>query len=213
MIRLLLSFLIASICVACTPSTEIVQSWKKPNVSVKAGSLENKALVIAFVKDESTRWVVEDQLKKRLNANAVASYTILTPDHLKEGNDELLKSKLKEGKFTNLLIMRLGSIEKETTYVPGTTTSAGYYGGYPGYYGGHYGYGGYYGYGASSYTTPGYYTTDKNYFIETVVYSVEPDEIIWRGTTKSVNPSKVERTVNEIADAVSRKMRADGFLK
>jgi DNA-nicking Smr family endonuclease len=78
--------------------------------------------------------------------------------------------------------MRLADVEKETSYVPGTTT--GYYGGY----------GRYYGYGAGMYSSPGYYTTDKNYFVETMVYSVNPNKLLWSGTTKTVNPSKMEKT-------------------
>ena len=97
--------------------------------------------------------------------------------------------------------MRLADVEKETSYVPGTTSA--YYGGY----------GRYYGYGAGMYSSPGYYTTDKNYFVETTVYSVEPDKLLWTGTTKTVNPTKIEKTVNEIADVVSDKMKKDGFLK
>ena len=97
--------------------------------------------------------------------------------------------------------MRLGDVEKETSYVHGSTT--GYYGGY----------GRYYGYGAGMYSSPGYYTTDKNYFIETTIYSVTPDKLLWTGTTKTVNPSKIDKAVNEIADVVTAKMKEDGFLK
>ena len=97
--------------------------------------------------------------------------------------------------------MRLADVEKETSYVPGTNT--GFYGGY----------GRYYGYGANFYSTPGYYTTDKNYFIETTVYSVDPDKLLWTGTTKTVNPQKIDKTVNDIADVVVAKMKQEGFLK
>ncbi|HKH60557.1 MAG TPA: hypothetical protein VKA49_06985, partial [Flavitalea sp.] len=101
----------------------------------------------------------------------------------------------------HILLMRLADIEKETSYVPGTTS--GYYGGY----------GRYYGYGAGYYSTPGYYQTDKNYFIETTIYSINPDKMLWTGVTKTVNPSKVNKTVNEIADVLISKMKEDGFLK
>jgi predicted ferric reductase len=63
------------------------------------------------------------------------------------------------------------------------------------------------------YSTPGYYTTDKNYFVETTVYTVNPDKLVWTGTTKTVNPSKIEKMVSDIADLVSEKMKKDGFLK
>ena len=196
----ILSVLVIATLVSCGPSTKIVKTWMEPGASVTKNS-SNKTFVIAVVKDETSRRVIEDQLVKRLNANAVASYTILTTDLLKNADEASLKKILTDGQYTHVLMMRLADIEKETSYVPGTTT--GYYGGY----------GRYYGYGAGMYSTPGYYTTDKNYFIETTVYTINPDKLVWTGTTKTVNPSKIEKTVNEIADVVSDKMKKDGFLK
>ena len=167
----------------------------EPGASVTPAAT-NKTLVVAMVKDETSRRVIEDHLTKRIGNGAVSSYTIMP-----SGNEDALKQKVTEGNFTHVLLMRLADIEKETSYVPGTTT--GYYGGY----------GRYYGYGYGMYSTPGYYTTDKNYFVETTVYSVSPDKLLWTATTKTVNPGKIEKTVNEIADIVSEKMKKDGFLK
>lgn len=168
----------------------------EPGASVSPGA-NNKTLVIALVKDETSRRVIEDQLVKRLSSgSATASYTIAA-----NATEEVLNQKIAEGKFTHVLMMRLADVEKETSYVPGTTT--GFYGGY----------GRYYGYGAGMYSTPGYYTTDKNYFVETTVYTVNPDKLVWTGTTKTVNPSKLDKAVNEIADVVADKMKKDSFLK
>ena len=191
---------IAAALVGCGPSTEIVKTWQEPGATVSANA-GNKALVIAMVKDESSRRIIEDELAKRLNGTAVASYTMLTADMLKQANEAVLNEKLTEGKFTHVLMMRLADVEKETSYVPGTTT--GYYGGY----------GGFYGYGAGMYSSPGYYTTDKNYFIESTIYSVVPDKLLWTSTTKTVNPSKIDKTVTAIADIVVAQMKKDGFLK
>jgi hypothetical protein len=193
--NLILSVFVIATLVSCGPSTKIEKSWQEPGASVTP-SATNKVLAIALVKDETSRRVIEDQLVKRLNNNGVASYTIAA-----NATEEVLNQKITEGKFTHVLLMRLADVEKETSYVPGTTTS--FYGGY----------GRYYGYGAGMYSTPGYYTTDKNYFVETTVYTVNPDKLVWTGTTKTVNPSKIEKTVNDIADVVSEKMKKDGFLK
>jgi hypothetical protein len=198
--NLILSVFVVTAISSCGPSTKIVKSWREPGASITRGPA-NKSLVIAVVKDESSRRVIEDQLVKRLQGIGIASYTMLTPDLLKEANESTLKQKLDEGKFTHVLLMRLGDVETETTYTPGTTTA--YYGGY----------GRYYGYGASLYSTPGYYSTSKNYFVETTVYTINPDKLVWTGTTKTVNPSNIEKTVNEIADVVSAKMEKEGFLK
>jgi hypothetical protein len=197
--NLILIFMAAILLASCT-STQIVKTWNEPGASVSL-SAANKTMVLAMVKDETSRRVIEDQLVKRLNGKAVASYTVISTEMLKQASEEELNKKLTDGQFTHVLIMRLGDVEKETTYVQGTTTA--YYGGY----------GRYYRYGSGFYTDPGYYTTDKNYFVETIVYSVSPNKLLWTGTTKTVNPSNVDKTVNEIADVVAAKMKKDGFLK
>ena len=196
---LILSLLVAGSFAACSPSTQIEKSWMEPGANVTK-SPTNKTMVIAMVKDETSRRVIEDELVKRLGT-AVPSYQSLSTDMIKEASEETLTNMLVKDKFTHVLLMRLADIEKETSYVHGTTT--GFYGGY----------GRYYGYGAGMYASPGYYTTDKNYFIETTIYSVEPNKLLWTGTTKTVNPSKMNKTVNEIADVVAAKMKQDGFLK
>lgn len=196
----LLSVLVLFAIASCGPSTKIEKSWMEPGANVTKAA-PNKALVIGVVKDETSRRVIEDQLVKRLGAAGVASYTLISTDMLKAADEASLKKILTDGQFTHVLLMRLADVEKETSYVPGTTT--GFYGGY----------GRYYGYGAGMYSTPGYYTTDKNYFVETTVYTINPDKLVWTGTTKTVNPSKMEKTVNEIADVVAAKMKKDGFLK
>ena len=194
------AILACAVLISCSPSTKIIKSWQEPGSSITLAS-PNKVLVISMVKDESTRRIIEDQLLKRFNGQAVASYTLISADALKEANEASLNDKLTQGQFTHVLLSRLADVEKETSYVPGTTTA--YYGGY----------GRYYRYGAGFYNTPGYYTTDKNYFVETTVYTVNPNKLIWTGTSKTVNPSTLDKTVNEIADAVSDKMKKDGFLK
>ena len=95
--NLILSLIVLSSFAACSPSTEITKSWVEPGASVSTGPT-NKALVIALVKDETSRRVIEDALVKRLNASAVASYNILTPDVLKAADDALLNQQLTQGK-------------------------------------------------------------------------------------------------------------------
>ena len=190
--------LIAFAFVGCAPATQIEKSWREPGATVKKEG--SKSLVVAMVKDETSRRVIEDNLVKRIGAGTVASYTFITPDMLKEANSNLFYDQLVKDKYTHVILIRLADIEKETSYVHGS--SMGYYGGY----------GMYYGYGAGMYGSPGYYTTDKNYFVETAVFSVSPDKLLWTGTTKSVNPSKIEQTITDIANVVSEKMIKDGFL-
>lgn len=197
--RLLLWAFCAFSLISCGQSTKITKSWKEPGATYKKSSKE-KTLVMAMVIDDISRRVIEDQLVKRIGSNAVASYTVFTDEMLKTLPSEVFSDKIKRDKYKYVLLMRLADVEKETSYTPGTTHA--YYGGY----------GMYYGYGASFYSSPGYYSTDKNYFVETTAFSVEPDKLLWSGTTKSVNPSKIDKAISDIANVVAEKMKSDGFI-
>ncbi|MBZ5856063.1 hypothetical protein [Flavihumibacter profundi] len=194
----LLAVILIGTLFSCSPSTQIEKSWREPG-STYTKSPNNKVLVIAMVKDEAARRTIEDNIVKRIGT-AVASYSAITAEMIKSAKEDDLTNFLKQGNYTHILLMRLADVEKETSYVPGST--GGYYGGY----------GRYYGYGAGYYSSPGYYTTDKNYFVETTIYSVNPDKLLWTCTTKTVNPSKVEKTIDEIATAITDKMKKDGFI-
>ena len=49
--------------------------------------------------------------------------------------------------------------------------------------------------------------------VETNIYSLKSDKLMWSGTTASTNPSNINKTINEIADVIAEKMREEGFLK
>ena len=200
MMRLFILMMVVSTLPGCGPSTKITKSWKEPYAAYKKGE-SGKIMVMAMVIDAVSRRVIEDQIVKRVGATASQSYLLFSDDMLRTLPPEVFEDKLKRENFKYVLLMRLADVEEETSYVQGST--AGYYGGY----------GRYYWYGASYYSTPGYYATDKKYFVETTVFSVEPDKLLWSGTTKTVNPSKIEKTVNDIGDVVADRMRRDGFLK
>ena len=179
--HLILSVLIAGTLVSCGPSTEIVKSWQEPNASLQAAAT-NKTLVMAMVKDETSRRVIEDELVKRLGSSAVASYTVISDAMLKEASGEKFSDKLKQDQYKYVLLMRLADVEKETSYVPGTTSA--YYGGY----------GRYYGYGAGMYSSPGYYTTDNTYFIECNLYDATSESILLSIQSKADNPPSIKKS-------------------
>ena len=69
--HLILSALVIATLASCGPSTKIEKSWMEPGSSVSPAA-SNKTLVVAMVKDETSRRVIEDQLAKRIGAGAVS---------------------------------------------------------------------------------------------------------------------------------------------
>ncbi len=108
--------------------------------------------------------------------------------------------KLKDLKCESVLTIALVNAESETKYVEGTTLSVyapysyGAYGndGY-GAYGPYGGFGGYYGY-ATTTMSPGYYKTDKKYFLETKLFDLNTDELLLSIQTTAKNPKDIEKS-------------------
>jgi hypothetical protein len=118
-----------------------------------------------------------------------------------------------------VLVTRLVDIDKTSKYVPPRTyvQSVPAYGGY---YGGRYGYyrsfNGYYGNAfGSTYvtTTPGYEKKQTNVIVETMLYRLPKGELLWTGTTETLNPEKKSEIADGIIDIVDEKINQQGLLK
>jgi hypothetical protein len=48
--------------------------------------------------------------------------------------------------------------------------------------------------------------------VETLVYSLNNDELLWAGTSRTVNPAKVPEFVEEVADTAAKQMARQGLL-
>ena len=196
---LLVPLFIAFQLITSCSSTQLVSSWRDPETTVDKTKL-SKVLVMCLVKDETTRRVAEDEIVKRNPTVFVTSYDKY-PAQMLESNPDKMKVEIPSQGYDGIIIMRLVGKEQATTYVPGS---------YPSYYGGWYGY---YGYAAPYYYDPGYYRTDEYYSVETNIYSIPNNKLIWSGITETINPGSVETTIREISDAIAYQMKKEGFLK
>jgi len=196
--NLFIAVLIASI-VSCGPSTKIVNSWRDPNTVVNTSEL-HKFVVAALLKNEATRREVEDKMAALNPGKAVPSYQVLGTSPLTQP-DNVYMQKLKDEGYDGVVVMRLSKVDKDQRYVPGN---------YPTYYTG--GWRGYYGAAWGGYYDPGYYTTDKTFYVEVNVYSMPKDKLVWSGITSTINPSSGQNLFDGVISAVQQKMRDEGFL-
>jgi hypothetical protein len=200
---------------SCGSNTGIVNSWRDPDTTVAKEQFK-KVMVIALVKDETTRRITENRITST-NSIFHSSYSFLNGTNLQLSKEQKLEI-LKNENFDGVVTMRLVSAEKETNYVPGTNTSL-YYGGMGGLYGGGM-YGGMYGngfgnwYGAYSpnFYSPGYYQESTYYLVETNIFSLTQNRLIWTGTTKSSDVTDLGQTVDSIMMEVINQMKKDGSL-
>lgn len=182
-------------------STRIVSSWREPDKQVMVDNL-NKVLVVALFKDETSRYKAEDQMVAYLGNKGIASYSYLKTS-FNENNEDALRRKIKADGFDGAVTMRLIDVDKEKTYTPGNGSS------YPVYYRN---FSGYYYRSWSYMSNPGYYSTTKTYTIETNVYSIKEDRVIWTGLTETTNPDGVAKMTEEVTKVVFRQMKKEGFI-
>jgi len=174
----------------CGPSTKIEKTWTDPSFTPASVPSYKKILVMGLLKDESTRRIAEDKMVAAFkNVTAVQSYSYLQPSDTIRSEVE---DKLKKDGFDGVVIMRLADVDKSVSYVPGT------------------GYGGWYGY---RYSSPGYYQEDKTFYVETNFYSLPETKLLWSGTTSSLNPGKLDRTVDDIVSTLKGQLQKQKLIK
>jgi hypothetical protein len=192
--------LIIAIFISCN-STKITNSWRSPEKHLHSGEW-NKILVVAFLKNETNRRKVEDELLNYLNGKGIVSYKYLNEDFNIINEDKFIK-KIKADGFDGAVTMRLIDIDKEKIFIPEQQNL------YPIYY---QNFSGYYHRGWTSYTKPGYYSLNKTFIVETVVYSIQEDKIIWSGITETFNPDGVVNMTRDISKLIYKKMLSEGFF-
>ncbi len=194
-IKFLIPISLIGFMFACGPSTKLEKSWADPSFNTATTKPFAKVLIIAPLKDAASQRSAEDKIAKQLKQGVgVQSYTYLTPaDTNKNAVDQKV---LKDG-FDGIITMQLKEVEKSTSYVQGSSY-------------GHYGYRGYYGYGSYS---PGYYTEDKTFMVETNLFSIRENKLLWSGTTSSLNPTSFEKTMDQIIYTIKYELQKKGFLK
>jgi hypothetical protein len=190
-------------------STKLTDVWKAPDAPAKFAF--KKILAACVTGDEAMRRTAEDYLVLRIGPDRTTpSYRVLPGNQTKDV--EQAKAKVREAGFDGAIIIRVVSVDQEDTYAPpaaatGTVSvSVGYGGGY---------YGSYWGYWGTAWPMvydPGYIKSDRVVRVETLVYSVTDDKILWGARTATTNPKSVLRAVDGIADAVAKRLKKDGLI-
>jgi hypothetical protein len=192
--------------VACAASTEITAVWRNPE---NAGTSYKNICIAAITENVANKQVVEQEMSNQLKVNGVKSTKIVDILPYKfTGNPEeknIILEKVRENKNDGILTFTLIKQKDETRYVPGSASYAPY--GAYGSFGGYYGY-----YGARMYD-PGYYTQDEIYFIETNLYDVATEKLVWSVQSKTWNPSNINQFAQDFTRAITQQLIKSNVIK
>jgi hypothetical protein len=182
------ALVVASALAGCA-STKMESTWRDPTV----GQLTFKrVLVIALARDPAIRRAAEDELVQRITtAQAVPSYTVVPDAEL--NSHEAVRNRAQASGFDGVVVMRVAAVDKEATWVPGMT-------------------GPYYAFGGWAAYDPGHVVVDTYVRVETNVYSVPGDRLVWASASRTVNPSSVRGLVGDTTRAVAKAMKSEGLI-
>lgn len=185
----------------CGASTRLTAVWV-PEAAPPGGVRD--VLVLGIGRTPTERRLFEDRFASALREHGVAataSYRLLPSDE--RLTERELREAVRSGEHDAVVLARLLAVDRETTYVPPSAgVSVGYAGGPWGYYG--------HGWGVTR--SPGYVKTTTIVRLETRLYGVADEALLWSAQSDTFSPSSAAETVESVTRAVVKRLVADGFL-
>ena len=185
---------------SCVPTAHIENEWSAPDQKIDSTKMFQKILFVALLKDNPTRRIAEDKLVAEVRPRGVASYSYLGAVNTTP-NEGLIADRLRQDGFDGVVVMRLAEVDKNKNYVPGS---------YPSYYSSWYGY---YSSSYPAFSDPKYYAPGGFYTIETNVYSLALNKLVWTGVTSAVNFTDTNKMMDNVISMIKQRMKSQGLIK
>ena len=193
---------------ACA-STQFNSTWRNPEVQA-LNFQGQKVAAVVISPHESTRLGAEGELArelKRRGVDAIPAYNLIPPNETRD--KERAKVLFTQAGIVGAVVMRAAGTEKEISTSGGSAMwGAPYYGSFWGT-----GYSGYYGYGWGAVYDPGYLRTDTIVNVETLVYDLKADKLVWAGKSATTNPDRVDTLIKDLVAAAAGEMKKQGLIK
>ena len=188
-------------------SSGFVASWRAPDASplqVKG----SKVGAVVMIRDEASRRVAEDALAREINARGaqgIPGYTVM-PDSRPETEADA-RMAFEHAGVQGIVVMRPVSVDKQVVVSPVTYLEPSY----SAYWGGYYGYGWNRPWALPVAAEPDVHT-NTIVTIETLVYSLRQNKLVWAGRSQTTNPSDVAALVKKLSAAAAKELQRQGLL-
>jgi hypothetical protein len=182
-------------------STKITSSWKDKEYQGKP----DKFLVIMVARTSEMRNMYEGRFVAELRARgnkAVQSYELVTLEQLPDR--ERVRSRIKSSEADTVLISRLVDSKTIQAYMPGNVKSRINI--YPSHY---YGWGTYY---EVIFVDYGYTGDTQVAYIETNLYDMKTEKLIWSAQTETERTEGEQQLVNKFIDVILKKLSSDKII-
>ncbi|MCH8959754.1 MAG: hypothetical protein IH820_00100 [Bacteroidetes bacterium] len=206
-VLLSLTLIVFSAC-GSSSTTRITGSWAKAENQAKQF---NRIMILGLSDNVPARAQAEQAIAGRLTQEGfrtLEGITLISPQALKDykGDREKAKAFLEEHGIDAVIVISVRDVKEEERYIPGTAMytpmSYGYYGGF-------------YSYWYSSYDrvyTPGYYESSTEIFLESNLYDIATEDLLWSAQSKTVNSESIPELVRAYADLLVKDLLAKNVI-
>jgi hypothetical protein len=206
--NLFVLFMITVLIGACTSTKESSGVWV--NKEKIKGKTFNKLFIVVMTADPEARATVENDLARVATSRGhpVVKSIDVIPTDMKDPKmptkDEVV-AKVKESGCDGVFVATVLKKEEDIRYTPGTTaySVAPYQTYYPGYYT----------YWYPSVSTPSYYDTEKTYFMQSNLYDVASEEIMWSVQSKIFSPSSLKKFSQAYTSTLVKQLEKEKLIK
>lgn len=195
---------------ACSPTVKVTGSWKTP--TPPEGKKFKKLFILAITSNGELRSTLEHDLGE---AATKRGYQILKSEDAFPPADtgnvvvkkEDILNKAREMGCDGILSFAVLSQSEQSRYVPGM------YAYNPVAYGFYDMFAGYYTYMAPVVYSPGYYATDKYYFLESNFFEIETGKLMWSVQSESLNPTSIKKFSKSYTSTLLDQLKLEHIVK
>lgn len=187
---------------ALVAKTTFSSVWKAPDAA-SVTFLGKKVAALVIDRDQSLRVSGEEALVRELSAlglESVAAYRLAPKEELESA--ERARGWFERAQIAGVVAFRAINDDRRRTYQPATWTTS-YYQSFWGYYGNSW----------SAVYAPGYTRDERFVSLETLIFDVRGNALVWAGMSTTENPKSGQAVVAEVVKEAVKEMQKQGLAR
>jgi hypothetical protein len=180
----------------CWHRTQLAATWRDPSASPRF----QHPIAIFVSNSETFRRTMEDKMAAQF-VNGVPSYKVLASTDAADG--AAVRQQLAKAGYDGAIIMRVADVDtRVVSYTTGRYWSGSPYYSFAGYWGSAWGYP----------YDPGYVDQDVIVSIETQLYSLSNDKLVWAARSETTDPSSVRKLGDSVMRHVMKELQKERLV-
>jgi hypothetical protein len=199
--KIIIGALIFAAQVACS-GTQTTATWSNENISPQI----EKVAVLSVMGRLSATQSYENEIVARMQkegVNAIAAHRLIPPTRKQVKVDQMIRKLYAEG-VDVVMVVSVSDVARSRSYIPGSSyvQPRTYYNRFGDYY-------------VHSYRrvySPGYIRRSTTVYLESTLYQLENQQMIWTSESKSTDPASLEGASRSYAKSIVKALEQDQII-